>query len=244
MSSPTGSLGPSSLSTSSNVSLKLTPFLKTFLTVIYWEPIIFEMLFGLVAMLFSNSRFVLGCLMPQPLVELLLVGGSATTTTSTTTNIADMTLTTNNDLRNLVFFQIRFSGLLLFAFGCIHHLILRHCYKELALSNLAYMVESVSLFHWTILGLCIGDLLNIGLVWNFILKDALPNAFMLVGGDILGAKASLWPILQVVVLTVLSSVFCILRICFLFTYSGKMFGIRSGLPLESSQQHIRRVHVE
>ncbi|KAG2382023.1 hypothetical protein C9374_005815 [Naegleria lovaniensis] len=250
MSSPTSALGPSAQQ-SANVtissSLKLTPFLKIFLTLMYWEPFVFEMFFGCIAMIWPNSRFMLGCLMPQHLVELLLVEVPIMTSQPPpTTNFADMTLTTNNDMRNLVFFFIRLTGLLLFAFGCLHHLILRHCYKEMSFSNLAYMVERVPLFHWTMLGLCICNMLDIGLSWNFILKDTLIPGLMAVEGDVLGVKVKVWPNLQVVVFTLVSFIICAMRIGFLYAYSGKAFGIGSRLVMERPQQeqHIRRVHVE
>ncbi|KAG2389535.1 hypothetical protein C9374_014095 [Naegleria lovaniensis] len=233
MSSPTGSLSPSSAQPIT--PLKLTPFLKTFLTLMYWEPFIYEMFFGMILMLFPNVRFVLGSFMPQHLVEVLMSGGGITTPSTTST------LYTNIELRQWIFFFIRSLGMSLFAFGCIHHLLLRHCYKEMAHSNSSYLIEKVSLFHKTIFALCVGDLLYIGLVWKYMFSDTLPNNLLLVGADVLGIRDFLFPILPVLFPTALTLIVLLLRVVFLLNYSSWKI---LGMGWDQGQQHLRRIHVE
>ncbi|KAF0983628.1 hypothetical protein FDP41_010693 [Naegleria fowleri] len=178
-------------------------FLQIFLQVTYWEPFIFELLVGVIFMLFPNSSLVLGTFLPKTLVAFML-------SNEKTVNI----LSDTSILKESILFILRFAGVMIFCFGMLHYLLIRVNFNILSNNNPNNLVSS-KFFHLTVLVLGIGDLLHVGAVLVFLKNyySIIPEKVAL-SGDAFDA-------VSMIAIAIVSSIILVsLRIFFLLKYSS------------------------
>ncbi|KAG2370757.1 hypothetical protein C9374_014251 [Naegleria lovaniensis] len=196
---------------SSSRDQKPSLFLQIFLLVTYWEPFIFELLVGLIFIVFPESSLVLGTFLPKPLVQFMISNDHRVASSSSSMSglIAGVS---SPVLRESILFTLRFAGVMIFCFGMLHYLLIRVNFNILSNNNQQALVSS-QFFHWTVLVLGIGDLLHVGAVLVF-----LNHYFKLVGPTDTGDS---WDAVSNIAIAIVSSIILVsMRVYFLLKYSS------------------------